>query len=184
MENTIVIFGQSFNIFGVIITLLLLVFIYMLASAHKKKKLDWTDMITRDGSTVSTTKILQLIGGVVATWIMIKTTVQGTLTWDLFAIYLSYVASIDGFSKLILAKYAGPQSNSNQFGSNGFGGMNNQNNSFTPYNPTANQQPVVNQQPAVQPAQPAVIPPTVKPAPVTEDDELTDHAMRGAAKAQ
>ena len=62
-------------------------------------------MITRDGTKVSTTKILQLVGGVVGTFIIIKVTLQGTLTWDLFAIYLSYVASIDGFSKLIMAKY-------------------------------------------------------------------------------
>ena len=83
---------------------ILLVLIY---KAHKSKRLDWCDMITRDGSKVSTTKVLQLIGGAVATWVIIKLTYLDKLTWDLFAIYLAYVASIDGFSKLILAKYTG-----------------------------------------------------------------------------
>lgn len=65
----------------------------------------WTDMITRDGTKVSTTKLLQLVGGVVATWVIIQLTIQEKITWDLFAIYLAYVASIDGYSKFILARY-------------------------------------------------------------------------------
>jgi hypothetical protein len=62
-------------------------------------------MLTRDGTKVSATKVLQLVGGVVGTWIIVQVTLRGELTWDLFAIYLSYVASIDGFSKFIMAKY-------------------------------------------------------------------------------
>jgi hypothetical protein len=96
---------MTFNVYGIILLVVALIFILAFWQAHKKKGLDWTDMITRDGTKVSTTKILQLVGGVVGTWIIIQVTMGGTLTWDLFAIYLAYVASIDGFSKLIMAKY-------------------------------------------------------------------------------
>jgi hypothetical protein len=101
----ITVFGMTFNIYAVILVVLGLVFVLALWNAQKYKGLDWTDMITRDGTKVSTTKILQLVGGVVGTWIIIQVTLGGSLTWDLFAIYLAYVASIDGFSKFVMARY-------------------------------------------------------------------------------
>jgi hypothetical protein len=101
---------MTFNIYGAILAVLALIFLCALWSAQRKQKLDWTDMLTRDGTKVSTTKILQLVGGVVATWIVIQTTMAGKLTWDLFAIYLMYVASIDGFSKFIMARYGAENS--------------------------------------------------------------------------
>lgn len=97
--------GFSFNIYGVVLLVLFLIFALAMHRAGKNGRLDWRDMITRDGSKVSTTKILQLVGGVVGTWIIIQVTLQEKLTWDLFAIYLAYVASIDGFSKFVTAKY-------------------------------------------------------------------------------
>lgn len=97
--------GFSFNVYGAMLFILFLLFAAGLWRAQIKGKLDWTDMITRDGTKVSTTKILQLVGGVVGTWIIVQVTMQEKLTWDLFAIYLGYVASIDGYSKLIMAKY-------------------------------------------------------------------------------
>ena len=106
----VTVLGMTFNIYGVILLVLGIIFLFALWNAHKKKGLDWTDMITRDGTKVSTTKILQLVGGVVGTWIIIQVTLSGLLTWDLFAIYLAYVASIDGFSKLIMARYGAERS--------------------------------------------------------------------------
>lgn len=104
-SSMVTLFGITFNIYGAAILLLFLVFAWGLIRAQRKGQLDWTDMLTRDGSKVSTTKVLQLVGGVVGTWIMIQLTMQEKLTWDMFAIYLGYVASIDGYSKLIMAKY-------------------------------------------------------------------------------
>lgn len=72
------------------------------------QKLDFRDLITYPNKTekkVSLTRVLQLIGGITGTWIMIKLTIQEKLTWDLFVIYLTYVASIEGFSKFVQAKY-------------------------------------------------------------------------------
>jgi uncharacterized membrane protein len=69
------------------------------------QKLDFTDMITKDGRAVSLTKVLQLIGGVTGTWIMIKLTLTGGLTEALFGLYLTYVGAIEGYSKYVSAKY-------------------------------------------------------------------------------
>lgn len=114
---TITLFGISFNIFGLILLALGLLFFYGMWTAHRNKNLIWTDLITRDGQTVSTTKILQLVGGVVGTWIVVQVTLGGSLTWDIFAIYLAYVASVDGFSKLLIAKYGSEKVENNSWGS-------------------------------------------------------------------
>jgi Ca2+/Na+ antiporter len=105
MNNMIEIYGYTINIPAVAISLFFVVLVWGLFSSHKKKELDWRDMLTRDGNKVSTTKLLQLIGGVVATWVIVKLTLTQQLSAELFVIYLAYVASIDGFSKWILAKY-------------------------------------------------------------------------------
>jgi hypothetical protein len=104
-QSMINVMGYDVNIYAVFLLIIFAIFLIALWRAQKSQRLDWLDMLTRDGRKVSTTKVLQLIGGVVGTWIIIQVTLQGVLTWDLFAIYLAYVASIDGFSKLILARY-------------------------------------------------------------------------------
>lgn len=93
------------NFYAISILIVVILFLFAVWREHRSKRLDWLDMLTRDGTKVSTTKILQLVGGVVATWIIIQVTLQDKLTWDLFTIYLTYVASIDGYSKFIMAKY-------------------------------------------------------------------------------
>lgn len=101
----VTIMGVTFNLYGALLGGLFLFFLGALWRAQRQGHLNWHDMITRDGTKVSTTKILQLVGGIVGTWIMVQMTLNEKLTWDMFAIYLGYVASIDGFSKLVMAKY-------------------------------------------------------------------------------
>lgn len=81
--------------------------VFVFVRAQLKGDLDFRDIITYDGpdSRVSLTKVLQMVGGITGTWIVIKLTLSGGLTWDIFVIYLSYVASIEGFSKFVRAKY-------------------------------------------------------------------------------
>lgn len=98
--------GMTFNVYGIILLVLAVIFIIAYRDAAAKHGLNWTDMITRDGNKVSFSKILQMVGGVVGTWIVVQTTLAGSLTWDIFAIYLAYVASVDGFSKFITARYS------------------------------------------------------------------------------
>lgn len=105
MNNMIELYGYTLNVPAIAISLFFIVLVYGLFSSSKKKELDWKDMLTRDGNKVSTTKLLQLMGGVVGTWVIIKLTLNKELTTELFGIYLMYVASVDGYAKYILAKY-------------------------------------------------------------------------------
>lgn len=98
------IMGYDVNVFAVSILLFFVVLAVAFWRALKHNRLNWIDMITRDGKTVSLTKMLQLVGGFAATWIVIKLTLSKELNWDIFAIYLTYVAGVDGFAKFITMK--------------------------------------------------------------------------------
>lgn len=99
------IFSYQINLASVLIVLCILGFVFTFWKIQAAKRLDFADMLTKDGSKVSSTKVLQLIGGVVASWVIIKTGSTGTLSAEMFAIYLAYVGSIEGWSKFISAKY-------------------------------------------------------------------------------
>lgn len=105
--NTLVIniLGTPVEITTIVIFLAIIGIIYLFYRIQKTEKLDFADMITKNGKTVSLTKILQLVGGITSTWVIIKLTLNGTLAMDMFAVYLTYVASIEGFSKFMAAKY-------------------------------------------------------------------------------
>ena len=88
------------------IVIMFMSFGVMFWRAQAKGQLNWVDMLKKPHSTqISLTKLIQLVGGVVATWIMVKLTINDKITWDLMAIYLAYVASVEGFSKFVTAKY-------------------------------------------------------------------------------
>lgn len=104
------IFGYDINVFASIVIGLFVMILIGLWKAHDDDRVDWIDAITSvEQATgkikVSVTKILQIVGGIVGTFVVVKMTMQNVMTWDIFAIYLTYVASIDGFSRFILAKY-------------------------------------------------------------------------------
>lgn len=69
------------------------------------KKLDFTDMLTKNGKSVSLTKVLQLIGGITSTWVIMNLALSNTLTESIFGLYLAYVGSIEAYSKFIAARY-------------------------------------------------------------------------------
>jgi hypothetical protein len=98
-------FGYSFNMPSIGIMVVLFGIFVLFYRIQKSNKLDFADMITKDGKSVSLTKILQLIGGITATWIMIKLTLTGGLTEALFGLYLTYVGAVEGYSKYVSAKY-------------------------------------------------------------------------------
>jgi len=72
---------------------------------YRSEKLDFAGVITNNGKSVSLTKVLQLIGGLTATWIMVKLTLTGGLTEGLFGVYLAYVGGVEAYSKYVAAKY-------------------------------------------------------------------------------
>jgi len=110
--STVTIFGHTFNVFASILIAMFVMLAYGLYKAQRDKNnpFDWIDMFTGINQSTgkreaSSTKIMQLVGGVTGTFIVIKLAILGTLNWDMFAIYLSYVASVDGFTRFMLAKY-------------------------------------------------------------------------------
>jgi hypothetical protein len=98
-------FGNEVNLISLMIFSLIVGLITLFIRIQLTKKLEFADMLTKDGRTVSLTKVLQLVGGATATWVIIKTTLMGSISMELFLVYLAYVASIEGFSKFISAKY-------------------------------------------------------------------------------
>jgi len=106
------IMGHSINVYGLIAGLMITLLIIALMRAHASKtiRFNWVDLVTSvDQPTgqvkASLTKILQMVGGATGTFIVIKLTLQNNINFDIFATYLAYVASIEGFSKFMLAKY-------------------------------------------------------------------------------
>ena len=98
-------FGYNMNVMAVTIALVVFFILVLFWRIQRSDKLDFADLITKDGRSVSLTKVLQLIGGMTATWIMIKLTLTGGLTEALFGLYLTYVGAIEGYSKFVAAKY-------------------------------------------------------------------------------
>lgn len=99
------IYGYEINLMAVSILILLLGVLFLFWRIQRSEKLDFADMITKNGKSVSLTKVLQLVGGLTATWIMIKLTLTGGLSESLFGIYLTYVGGVEAYSKFVSAKY-------------------------------------------------------------------------------
>lgn len=93
------------NVMGIAMLTLVLGLLFLFYRIQKSEKLDFADMITKNGKSVSLTKVLQLVGGVTATWIMVKLTLSNSLTEGMFGVYLAYVGAIEGYSKFVAAKY-------------------------------------------------------------------------------
>jgi uncharacterized membrane protein (Fun14 family) len=117
-QSMIEIMGHSINVYGLIAGLMITLLIIALMRAHASKtiRFNWIDLVTSvDQPTgqikASLTKILQMVGGATGTFIVIKLTLQNNINFDIFATYLAYVASIEGFSKFMLAKYGVMQQN-------------------------------------------------------------------------
>jgi hypothetical protein len=106
-QNSMIIniLGYQFNMMSIAIVFAFLGVLFLFYRIQKSDKLDFADMITHDGTSISLSKILQLLGGITATWVIIKLTAAGALTEGLFGIYLGYVAGVEGYSKFVAAKY-------------------------------------------------------------------------------
>lgn len=100
-QHEVVAWVSFLSIFAIFIVLSIII-----RETHSRKIVNWTDLITAKGTnSVSLTKIIQLVGGIVSSWVVIKMTLQEKLTWDIFSIYLAYTASVEGYSKFLAAKY-------------------------------------------------------------------------------
>jgi hypothetical protein len=102
---TITLFGFTFNMMAIVLAVIFFGILIMLWRIQRDEKLDMADLITKDGRSMSLTKVLQLIGGITGTWVIIKLTLTGGLTEAIFGLYLTYVGAIEGYSKFVAAKY-------------------------------------------------------------------------------
>ena len=105
--------GVVTHFLATVIGLLALMFLVLLYFAHKHEALDWTDILRSAGSNkVSLTKLLQLLGGVTATWMMVYMTIKGTVSSSFFFTYLAYVGAINGWSKFVAMRFGANKSDS------------------------------------------------------------------------
>lgn len=104
-ETVVTLFGVSLNMMGLAVILIFVGILVLFWRIQRSEKLDFTDLITKDGRAVSLTKVLQLIGGLLSSWVIVKLTLTGGLTEAIFGLYLTYVGAIEGYSKFVAAKY-------------------------------------------------------------------------------
>ena len=79
--------------------------IFMMWRIQKSNRLDLADMLTKNGRSVSLTKVLQLVGGITATWVIVTLTMNSHLTESIFGLYLTYIGGVEAYSKFVAAKY-------------------------------------------------------------------------------
>lgn len=99
------VFGSTINIMALALIIVVFGILLLFYRIQASEKLDFADLITKNGTSVSLTKVLQLIGGITGTWIVIKLTIVGTLSEAIFGLYLTYVGAVEGYSKYVAAKY-------------------------------------------------------------------------------
>lgn len=99
------IFGYELNAMAFAFAILVSGLLWLFYRIQSSEKLDFADLITKDGRSVSLTKMLQLLGGLTATWVIVKLTLSNGLTESVFGLYLTYVGAIEGYSKFVAAKY-------------------------------------------------------------------------------
>ncbi len=104
-ETVVTLFGVSLNMMGLAVILIFVGILVLFWRIQRSEKLDFADLITKDGRAVSLTKVLQLIGGLLSSWVIVKLTLTGGLTEAIFGLYLTYVGAIEGYSKFVAAKY-------------------------------------------------------------------------------
>lgn len=80
----------------------------LIYSAHKNagSKFDVFDyFIDSNTGKASITRSLQVLGGLTSTWIVVKLAVLGTLSTEMFAIYMAALGISEGWSKYIGSKF-------------------------------------------------------------------------------
>lgn len=96
---------SSLSVQSITLILMIVGLLVLFWRIQKSKKLDFTDMLTKNGTSVSLTKVLQLVGGITSTWVIVNLALNNTLSESLFGLYLAYVGSIEAYSKFVAARY-------------------------------------------------------------------------------
>jgi len=104
--NTISTFTISgATVSGVVIFLFVLLALLTAFRWQKSNKVDFSDLITYPGNNaVSLTKVIQLLGGIVSSWVVIKLAILGNMDSAIFGLYLAYVGGVEAYSKYLRTK--------------------------------------------------------------------------------
>lgn len=89
---------------NIILGIFLIIFFLTLLSLYKQDKdknecWAWKQLISEPNGTASQTKMMQLIGSITGTFIVIYQTVQGSLMSEVFIAYLAALGLSAGFSR-------------------------------------------------------------------------------------
>ena len=86
------------------ILLSLLTALYVLRAQRKRPEIDLIDILTGDNGRISQKKVGLAIAAYVAAWIMVRMTMAGNMTAEVFAIYLTAFAGLSLGSEFIKSK--------------------------------------------------------------------------------
>lgn len=90
---------------AVIITLVLFVWLFGKASKNPNSPIKWEHLIVdSQNDRASPYKLGFLLGGLVATWIVVTLTDKDKLTYDIFGMYLTYLLGGAGFNSFFKSK--------------------------------------------------------------------------------
>ena len=85
-------------------SIIIFIFAIIFTSKNARNKFNLLDLISNANGSASLTRILQLTAGVTGTWVIIKITLAGTLTYDMFGIYLAAMGISEGYNKWVQSK--------------------------------------------------------------------------------
>ena len=90
--------------YGFILAIVVFIIAVIVVSKNPKSKFSILDLISNADGSASLTRILQFSAGVTGTWVIIKLTLAGTLSYDMFGIYLAAMGISEGFTKWVQLK--------------------------------------------------------------------------------
>lgn len=85
--------------------------IHVIVAENKSNNIRWLDMLSHvdaNGNyskSISLSKLLQMVGGITGTWVIIVYTIKLSLTAEMFFTYLAYVGGVEGWSKFVNLRY-------------------------------------------------------------------------------
>lgn len=98
-------YGYQINLATVLIVFMIIALVMFMRKVQRDTNLDFADMVTSDGKKVSLSKFIQLIGGLSVTWFILRQGLDNKLSEGMFGLYLTFIASVEGFAKFMTAKY-------------------------------------------------------------------------------
>lgn len=104
-------------VIGFVLVLLLLLYGLYKNNTDEKCPWEWWHLVSDRQGKGSLTRVLQLLGGITATFVIVYQTLNTTVTTELFAVYLAALGVSEGFSKWLQHRYSGSEQSKGDNGS-------------------------------------------------------------------